>query len=654
MMQAVGIRPNGRAAVVAPEGDASSRIARPGSTKDPKTSPGRRAAASTSPERTGPIATAGITLEVMDGPMDGAVFAGPADSVRIGRGAENELALYADRSVSNRHAALTWSAENGAWTVEDRKSTNGTWVNGSRLSSPCRLELGSDFLVGNAVVRAMSYEGSAAFLPRAEQVREDWGRLVEQLDSGAAAGYGAALGVAVQERRAFLTDRHLLLGLVIANPGLPVVARGKGPLGARVLGGAVRQNEYWSGSAAWIDHHLRAVGRDDEVLFESDLTITPRVLHVMQRAAERVTARGEERITPPDLLVAMLSGLSPRLIEILAREGVDAEHIVSQLEDVTESRTLVTSVAERVVPPTPGAVGPPVQLTTGDPSLDVRARDTANELYSVASLYHLASPEERRTALARVLTTSLGQVSAQDRGRFLAQLRVLFPVLPGIAVDTVEVDRLRARVSDLERRTSAPAAEDTPRATVPAPWRLVAARENDAQLLALDGEDRVAVNLLREVLAFAIAVEQFIVGMVNNLTMQGRVTDVFLLPGFRTNILQNSERLAQGKPFKLDELRTYLAAVQAWLVAATAAYHEAPEVWFREFWKKASPTAIEAGLQEPGKKKVFRIEAVELWEQYKAVSRALSAELVADEILHVVRRRAEEQFARLRERSKQP
>jgi hypothetical protein len=189
---------------------------------------------------------------------------------------------------------------------------------------------------------------------------------------------------------------------------------------------------------------------------------------------------------------------------------------------------------------------------------------------------------------------------------------------------------------------------------VPAPWRLVAARENDAQLLALAGEDRVAVQLLREVLAFAIAVEQFIVGMVNNLTMQGRVTDVFLLPGFRTNILQNSERLAQGKPVKLDELRAYLAAVQAWLVAATAAYHEAPEVWFREFWKKASPTAIEAGLQEPGKKKVFRIEAVELWEQYKAVSRALSPELVADEILHVVRRRAEEQFTRLRERSKQP
>jgi len=149
-------------------------------------------------------------------------------------------------------------------------------------------------------------------------------------------------------------------------------------------------------------------------------------------------------------------------------------------------------------------------------------------------------------------------------------------------------------------------------------------------------------------------VERFIVGMVNNLTMQGRVTDVFLLPGFRTNILQNSERFAQGKPVKLEELRAYLAAVEAWLVATTAAYHEAPEVWFREFWRKASPTAIETALQEPAKKKVFRIEAVELWEQYKTVARALSPELVADEILQIVRKRAEEQFARLKERREQP
>jgi len=654
MTQVVGIRPIGPAVVVAPAVGASSHIARPGSTKEPKTSPGRRAAASASPEQTQPIAAPGITLEVMDGPMDGAVFAGPVESVRIGRGAENELALFADRSVSNRHAALTWTAEDGGWTIEDRKSTNGTWVNGSRLSSPCRLDLGSDFLVGNAVVRAMSYEGSAAFLPHAEQVRVEWEKLVAQLEVGATEGYGAALGVAIQERRAYLTDRHLLLGLVIANPGLPVVARGKGPLGARVLGGAVRQNEYWSGPAAWIDHHLRAVGRDDEVLFESDLAVTPRVLHVLQRAAERATARGDERITPPDLLVAMLSGLSPRLIEILARAGVDAERVVSQIEDAADSRILVAPAVQRGMTPAAAPVVPSVQLTTGDPSLDARARDTSRELYSVASLYHLASPEERRVALAGVLNSALGQVGAEDRSRFLAQLRLLFPVLSGVAVDTVEADRLRARVSDLERRTSAPAAEASPQVTAPTPWRLVGAGENDPQLLALDGEDRVAVHLLREVLEFATAVERFIVGMVNNLTMQGRVTDVFLLPGFRTNILQNSERFAQGKPVRLEELRAYLAAVQAWLVATTAAYHEAPEVWFREFWRKASPTAIETALQEPAKKKVFRIEAVELWEQYKTVARALSPELVADEILQIVRKRAEEQFARLKERSEQP
>lgn len=653
MMQRVGIRPEGPAAA-----SAAHRVHRgeeatlPPNSRDAKTSGSRKAASAPAVEKTAATARPGITLEVMDGPMDGAVFAGLVDAVGIGRGADNDLKLLADRSVSSRHAVLTWAAEDGSWSIEDRKSTNGTWVAGTRLSAPCRLDLGSDFLVGNAVVRAMPYEGAAPFLPRAEQLRTELQRLVTRLTPEAAQGYGAALGVAVQERRAFLTERHLFIGLAIANPSLPAIARGKGPLGTRLLGGPVRQNEYWVGASAWIDRHLRAVGRDEEILFESDLATTPRVLHVLQRAAERAGSRGDERIMPSDLLVAMLSGLSPRLIEILAREGVDAEVVVGQIEEAAEKGSAANVASSGAAIPSAARTAPPVQLSSGDPAVDNRARETARELYGISSLYHLAAPEERRTALKQALTHALSQVPGEARDLFLSQLRGLFPIISGVDVNTAEVAGLRTRIGELERSAGGPANPAQSASAVP-PWRLVAVREDDPELAAVGAEDRAALRLLREVLAFATAVERFVVGMVSNLTMQGRVTDVFLLPGFRTNLLRHSEHLAQGKPIKIDEVREYLSAVEAWLVAATAAYHEAPEIWFREFWKKANPAAIEAGVQEPGRKKVFRIEAVELWEQYKTVVRPLSPELVADEILHIVRKRAEEQFARLRERSVQ-
>lgn len=618
--------------------------------RDTRPLPGRKAANSQARQRTEPLAAPRITLEVMDGPMDGAVFSAAVDAVKIGRGPDNDLSLFGDRSVSNRHAALTWAAQDATWVIEDRKSTNGTWVDGARLAAPAPIELGGEFLVGNAVIRATVEENAISFLPQGEDLLTECATLTRRFMPAAAQGYGAALGVAVQERRAFLTDRHLLLGLAIANSDLGVIARGKGPISARLLGGVARGDQTWTGVVEWIDRHLRTVGRDEEVLLGSDLAITPRVLRVLQRAAENAGDRGDELITAADLFRAMVSGVSTRLVDMLSREGINTDTILRDL-DVAAGEEMAAVVSQAVAPV--GAPLPTVgQLTSGDPAVDDRASETARELTSIASLYHLAAPEDRRAALRSALTQAVAQVPGDSRDGFFAHLRLLFPVLAGTSIDLGELASRPAPAGD--EKAQAPAAEPTP-TMVPAaaPWRLVASAEDDPQLATLARDDRAAVQLLREVLRFATAADRFIVGMVNNLTMQGRVTDVFVLPGFRTSILSFSDHLAKGKPLAPEELAEYLAAVEAWLVATTAAYHEAPEMWFREFWKKASPAAIEAGLQEGGRKKVFRIEAVELWEQYRSVVQSVSPELVADEILHLVRRRAQEQFARLRERSAQ-
>lgn len=73
------------------------------------------------------------------------------DKVTLGRLPECELAL-ADVGVSRRHAEVRRGADN-TWAVWDLGSTNGTKVNGLRISSPRSLQDGDEITVGSTSVR---------------------------------------------------------------------------------------------------------------------------------------------------------------------------------------------------------------------------------------------------------------------------------------------------------------------------------------------------------------------------------------------------------------------------------------------------------------------------------------------------------------------
>lgn len=68
-------------------------------------------------------------------------------SLRVGRGAESDLSLDGDSTVSSRHATLTRGAE-GLW-VEDAGSTNGTFVNGARVTTARLLQTGDVVRIGH-------------------------------------------------------------------------------------------------------------------------------------------------------------------------------------------------------------------------------------------------------------------------------------------------------------------------------------------------------------------------------------------------------------------------------------------------------------------------------------------------------------------------
>jgi hypothetical protein len=66
--------------------------------------------------------------------------------VTVGRGGQNDLVLSGDEFASARHARIE-SRGDGVW-VEDLDSTNGTYVNGSRVVGARRLGAGDVLRVG--------------------------------------------------------------------------------------------------------------------------------------------------------------------------------------------------------------------------------------------------------------------------------------------------------------------------------------------------------------------------------------------------------------------------------------------------------------------------------------------------------------------------
>ncbi len=75
----------------------------------------------------------------------------PLDAVNsLGRDVNNSIVVD-DTFVSAEHALLTFRGR--AWYVEDRGSTNGTWLNGQRVDGLLPLGYGDELQVGQVRLR---------------------------------------------------------------------------------------------------------------------------------------------------------------------------------------------------------------------------------------------------------------------------------------------------------------------------------------------------------------------------------------------------------------------------------------------------------------------------------------------------------------------
>ncbi len=143
------------------------------------------------------------------------------DTIRIGRDPASDLVLN-DHEVSRRHLEI--STPGGYPVIEDVGSTNGSFVNGERITGPQRIESGDRIEVGEAVIeftsRKLAETRVRSIAPQVTVARQ------------VVAQSGELLGASVGARKWWtllvvcLGALMLLVDITVVNVAIPAMAQG--------------------------------------------------------------------------------------------------------------------------------------------------------------------------------------------------------------------------------------------------------------------------------------------------------------------------------------------------------------------------------------------------------------------------------------------
>ena len=84
-------------------------------------------------------------LVITSGAKAGAEFPLGRDEITIGRSSDSAIIIRDDYTSTHHARLMLW---NGRWMIQDLDSTNGTYLNGSRVTVPTPIPLGATVKVG--------------------------------------------------------------------------------------------------------------------------------------------------------------------------------------------------------------------------------------------------------------------------------------------------------------------------------------------------------------------------------------------------------------------------------------------------------------------------------------------------------------------------
>jgi pSer/pThr/pTyr-binding forkhead associated (FHA) protein len=118
--------------------------AAPALTSQPPASPARppEPAARAEPHAT---ATTPTRLVITSGPREGLEVDLPEEQLTIGRSSESGLVIRDDYTSTHHARLMLWDAN---WVIEDLDSTNGTFLDGARVTLPTAVPPGTPVTIG--------------------------------------------------------------------------------------------------------------------------------------------------------------------------------------------------------------------------------------------------------------------------------------------------------------------------------------------------------------------------------------------------------------------------------------------------------------------------------------------------------------------------
>jgi pSer/pThr/pTyr-binding forkhead associated (FHA) protein len=90
-------------------------------------------------------ATTAKRLVITSGPREGVEIDLPAEQLTIGRSSESGLVIRDDYTSTHHARLMLW---NDQWVVQDLDSTNGTFLDGARVTVPTPVPLGTPVTIG--------------------------------------------------------------------------------------------------------------------------------------------------------------------------------------------------------------------------------------------------------------------------------------------------------------------------------------------------------------------------------------------------------------------------------------------------------------------------------------------------------------------------
>ena len=99
------------------------------------------------PHRAAPHAGEGTPrrLVITSGPKEGMELDLPSEQLTIGRSSESSLVIRDDYTSTHHARLMLWNDE---WVIQDLDSTNGTFLDGTRVTLPTPVPIGSTVTIG--------------------------------------------------------------------------------------------------------------------------------------------------------------------------------------------------------------------------------------------------------------------------------------------------------------------------------------------------------------------------------------------------------------------------------------------------------------------------------------------------------------------------